>query len=243
MLVVTYHAIGTPASRVVAPLQRLEADLSSLIDAGYTLVSLDACADWLEGRIVSPPRTAVVTFDDGYASVATIALPVLQRFGVPATVFVVGGRIGLDNRWPGQPAWVPCLPLIDAHMLRDLVESGVTIGSHTWSHPHLPALDDRALDDEVVAAADRLEQLAEVPVRHLAYPYGHCGSREMVRAQSRFRTAVTSVCRTVDRHSNPYALGRIDAHDLYVAAKLNLLASAALTPYLAARRGLRALRC
>ena len=145
MLVVTYHAIGTPASRVVAPLRRFEGDLSSLIDAGYVLISLDACADWLEGRVVLPSRTAAVTFDDGYASVAEAALPVLQRLRVPATVFVVGGRLGLDNRWPSQPAWVPHLPLLDTYMLRDLVAAGVAIGSHSWSHPRLPALDDHAL--------------------------------------------------------------------------------------------------
>ncbi|MBK5297035.1 MAG: hypothetical protein JJE40_07760 [Vicinamibacteria bacterium] len=50
------------------------------------------------------------------------------------------------------------------------------------------------------------------------------------------------MCRSVDRNSDPYALERIDAHDLHVASRLNLLGSAALTPYLTARRGLRALR-
>jgi hypothetical protein len=52
---------------------------------------------------------------------------------------------------------------------------------------------------------------------------------------------VTAVARPVHRHSDPHELGRIDAHDLHVAARLNLLGSTALTPYLAARRGLRAL--
>ncbi len=241
MLIVTYHAIGTPASRVTAPARWLNDDVSALVDAGYALVSLDACADWLAGRLVLPARTAVVTFDDGYASLATEASPVLQRLQVPATVFVVGGRVGLDNRWPGQPTWVPGLPLVDSHMLRDLAASGVTIGSHSWTHPHLPLLDDDALEDEVVAAADRLEQMAGVPVRHLAYPYGLYGTREVAKARSRFRTAVTAMCRSVDRNSDPYALERIDAHDLHVASRLNLLGSAALTPYLTARRGLRAL--
>lgn len=240
MLVVTYHAIGAPPSRVTAPARWLEDDLSALIDAGFSFASLDACAEWLAGRLVLPARTAVITFDDGYASVVTVALPVLQRLQVPSAVFVVGGRIGLDNQWPGQPGWVPSLPLLDGRMLRDLTEAGVTIGSHSWSHPRLPALGDEALHDELVGAADRLEQAVDAPVRHLAYPYGPCGTREIAKARSRFRTAATAVCRPVHQHSDPHALGRLDAHDLHGAARLNVLGSIALTPYLAARRGLRA---
>ena len=242
MLIVTYHAIGAPASRVVTPAHWLEDDLSALADAGYEFVSLEACAAWLAGALVLPARTAVVTFDDGYASVASEAWPVLQRRQVPVAVFVVAGRVGLDNRWPGQPAWAPRQPLLDAPVLRELAEAGVIIGSHTWTHPRLPALDEDALDDEIAAAADRLEQIAGVAVRHLAYPYGLYGTREMARARSRFRTAVTATCRPVTRASDPHALGRIDAHDLHVAARMHLLGSPALTPYLAARRALRALR-
>ena len=62
------------------------------------------------------------------------------------------------------------MPLLDAGALRELVAAGVTIGSHSWTHPRLTALDAAALHDEVVAAADRLEQLAGVTVSHLAYP-------------------------------------------------------------------------
>ena len=90
-------------------------------------------------------------------------------------------------------------------------------------------------------AADRLEQIAGVAVRHLAYPYGSIDPAAIAKARSRFRTAVTAACRPVYRDSDPHMLGRIDAHDLHVAARLHLLGSIALTPYLGARRGLRAL--
>ena len=241
MLIVAYHAIGTPASRVTVPAGQLQDDLSALMDAGYTFVSLDACAGWLAGDLGLPARAVAVTFDDGYASVATAALPVLERRRVPATVFVVGGRIGLNNQWPGQPRWVPTLQLLDAGMLRELVTAGVTIGSHSWTHSRLTALDQAQLDDEMIGAADRLEQIAGVAVRHLAYPYGSIDPAAIAKARSRFRTAVTAACRPVYRDSDPHMLGRLDAHDLYVAARLHLLGSIALTPYLGARRGLRAL--
>jgi peptidoglycan/xylan/chitin deacetylase (PgdA/CDA1 family) len=52
-----------------------------------------------EGRL--PPRTVCITFDDGYRSVHDLALPILRKFGLPATVFVTSGFIGVDagNMW------------------------------------------------------------------------------------------------------------------------------------------------
>jgi peptidoglycan/xylan/chitin deacetylase (PgdA/CDA1 family) len=52
-----------------------------------------------EGRL--PPRTVCITFDDGYRSVHDLALPILRKFGLPATVFVTSGFVGADagNMW------------------------------------------------------------------------------------------------------------------------------------------------
>lgn len=46
-----------------------------------------------------PPRTVCITFDDGYRSVHELALPVLEEFGLPATVFVTSGHVGKGSMW------------------------------------------------------------------------------------------------------------------------------------------------
>jgi peptidoglycan/xylan/chitin deacetylase (PgdA/CDA1 family) len=57
----------------------------------------DALAALEAGRV--PPRAVCITFDDGYRSMHDLALPVLRKFGLPATVFVTTGYIGSGNMW------------------------------------------------------------------------------------------------------------------------------------------------
>lgn len=242
MLIVTYHAIGERSSPVVSTVAQLEADLTGLIEAGFRLVSLDDCAAWLAGRCELPARCGAVTFDDGYTSVVLDALPVLERLSVPTTVFVIGARIGTDNQWPGQWRSVPRMPLADAAQIRDLLAAGVAIGSHTWSHPDLPCLDEESLRAEICDSADRLEQVFAQPIRHFAYPYGHRSEREIAMARTRYRTAVNAQPGLVARGADPHDLNRVDCQDLRIARKLRLNDPPLLAPYLTARSRLRRVR-
>jgi peptidoglycan/xylan/chitin deacetylase (PgdA/CDA1 family) len=239
VLIVTYHAIEGSSSPVCCTASQFEADLDALSNAAFTFVSLDACAEWLSGLRQLPPRSIAVTFDDAYASVVTTALPVLTRLRVPATVFVIGERIGRDNQWPGQWKSIPPMRLADVGQLKEAIAAGMTIGSHSWSHAVLPQLDPSALQTEVEESAARLEQLLEAPVRHFAYPYGIRGTREIATAGRRYRTAVNADPRQVLAISDPHDLCRVDAHDLRIALRLKLVHLAAMQPYLALRRTFR----
>jgi peptidoglycan/xylan/chitin deacetylase (PgdA/CDA1 family) len=242
VIIVTYHAVASPASPVSCPPTQFIADMQGLQAAGFTFVSLDDCAGWIEREQPLPSRAVAVTFDDAYASVVTDALPILTRLSIPATVFVIGARVGGDNRWPGQWASIPTMPLADASQLQALVSAGISIGSHSWSHPVLPTLPAPELRREIDESADRLEQMLGTPVRHFAYPYGARGTREVAATRARFRTAVNAEPRLVSGRANPHDLCRIDCHDLRIAVQLRTLEPAVLAPYLAVRRGLRAIR-
>jgi peptidoglycan/xylan/chitin deacetylase (PgdA/CDA1 family) len=129
-----------------------------------------------------------VTFDDAFRSVAR-ALPLLERLGVPATVFACSGYA--DD---GRPLDVPeladdlrrhpdSLATMGWGALRDLTERGLEIASHTVSHPHLPRLDDAGLRLELEESKARIEDELGRPCRFLAYPFGDCDDR--VRAAAR----------------------------------------------------------
>lgn len=240
MLIVTYHAVASPASPVCCPPAQLEQDLAGLRDAGFTFLSLDDCADWLEGRRTLPDRAIAITFDDAYASVVTQALPILVRQRVPATVFAIGARIGGDNRWPGQWESIARMPLADRAGLADLVSAGIEVGSHSWTHPLLTALEDDAASREIVDSGDRLEQLLQTRVRHFAFPYGIRGSRDIALARRRYRTAVNATPYALRSGDDPHDLHRLDSHDLGVALRLRCFP--VMRPYLAVRRGARRIR-
>lgn len=242
MLILAYHAIADESSPVTTSAAQLRSDLMALRQAGYRFQGLDACADWLDGKRSMPVRSVAVTFDDGYQSVARVALPLLRELDVPATVFVIAGRLGGDNGWPGQWPSVPRMPLMSAADVRATVSAGMVVGAHGWTHIALPELDGGQLAREVQDAGDHLEQISGLEVRHFAYPYGRRGARELAAVSRRYRTAVSATTGLVTPGALRYDLPRLDAHDIGVARRLRLLAPGSLGPYLAVRRQLRRIR-
>jgi len=89
----------------------------------------DAVQMMKDGRL--PPRAACVTFDDGYADNATVALPILKRYGIPATVFVSAGYLDGGRMW--NDTIVEALRTHpDKHLdLGDIGLPGYTLGDNT----------------------------------------------------------------------------------------------------------------
>ena len=76
-----------------------------------------------------------LSFDDGYADFIDYALPVLQRFGFGATMFMPAGLLGADNAWDPEG---PRKPLLSAAQLRQVAAAGIEVGSHGFRHLSLP---------------------------------------------------------------------------------------------------------
>lgn len=94
-----------------------------LLQRYFTVLPLSQAVQMLrENRL--PPRAVCVTFDDGYADNATVALPVLQRYGIPATVFVAAGYLNGGRMW--NDTVVESLRLYDGDEL-DLSRLGMPI--------------------------------------------------------------------------------------------------------------------
>ena len=99
VLVLCYHGVSErwPSYLAVTPNQ-MARQLGFLVDRGFRGATF-------EQAVTSPParRTLAVTFDDGYRSVMTHALPILERLGLPGTVFVPTDFVGRDGpmSWPG----------------------------------------------------------------------------------------------------------------------------------------------
>jgi peptidoglycan/xylan/chitin deacetylase (PgdA/CDA1 family) len=109
-----------------------------------------------------------VTFDDALAGVARHALPVLHDLGLPATLFTV------STMWGRTPPWWPGSgPTMTRTELVEAAAHGMTLAAHTRTHASLPRLPAAALREEVAGSRAELEDLAGVPVRQFAYPFGH----------------------------------------------------------------------
>jgi peptidoglycan/xylan/chitin deacetylase (PgdA/CDA1 family) len=186
LLILCYHAVDPawPADLCVTP-AALERQLAELARAGYRGAGFsEALGDRHGGRVV------VITFDDSYRSVLELAKPLLDRYDFPGTIFVPTDWAGEQRpmRWDGIDQWLgtphePSLRALDWQELGALANAGWEIGSHTCSHPHLPALDDRSLTRELAASKALIEEQLRRPCTALAYPYGEVDARVQAATQ------------------------------------------------------------
>jgi len=186
VIVLNYHALSEhwPAPLSVTP-SKFEAQLRLLIERGYRGATIHAAI-----HAPPAPKTLAITFDDGYRSVLELALPILSRLGLPATVFVPTDFPGTQElmTWPGIDGWLngpyrsELMPM-SWQELGVLVAAGWEVGSHTRSHPRLTALDDAALAAELIESRHRCEQQLGIACRSLAYPYGDHDDRVVEAAR------------------------------------------------------------
>lgn len=182
--VLMYHEVNEPAeawgSLAVSPAVFSE-QLSYLVDAGYTTMTAGALAALIAEGGQAPPRTVVLTFDDGFEDFHRHAVPALVEHGCTATVFVTTGWVqdaGSESaaKRPGRMlAW---------SQVAEVVTAGMEAGAHSCQHPQLDQIPAALLREELYTSKARLEDRLGIPVLGLAYPYGYSNSRvrEMARA-------------------------------------------------------------
>lgn len=117
-----------------------------------------------------PDDQVALTFDDGYEEFYTTAWPVLERYGLTATVFLVVDCLGRDSGWAGQGAHRSA-PLLTWEQVRELAAHGITLGSHTLTHPHLSTLARDEARREICVSRDILQDRLGVEVSLFSYPY------------------------------------------------------------------------
>ena len=201
--ILMYHSISERPNADTRPHAvhpaEFEQQLAHLKDGGYTPLTFGSLLASLDGTGPAlPARPIVLTFDDGYADFHSAALPLLNRFGVPATVFVTSGW--LDDAGP-DAAGRPLDAMLSWSQVRELVSAGIEIGGHSHSHPQLDQLPDGELRDELRRNKELLEDKAGCEVTTMAYPYGYSSARvrRAVRAAG-YRAAAAVNNAIADRH-------------------------------------------
>jgi peptidoglycan/xylan/chitin deacetylase (PgdA/CDA1 family) len=131
---------------------------------GYQTLTLGQLRLALEGRVI-PPKTVVITFDDGYRDFYIDAFPSLRRYGFTASVFLATGRI------QDTPARIEGVDYMTWREVCELHAAGIEFGSHTVSHPDLRSLGPEEIDYEVCFSKDTIEDHLGAAVRSFAYPF------------------------------------------------------------------------
>lgn len=171
-----YHSVAPEGPRYLTVTAELfERQLAALRREGYRSGDLAALAEAAAGSRIDP--TAFLTFDDGFRDNYETALPLLREYGFGAFVFVLpplldqGGAFGWPEVAADRERFPATMRSVDWSMLEAMKEGGFEVGSHTLTHPHLPALRGEALREELSESRARIvERLGSCDT--IAYPFG-----------------------------------------------------------------------
>jgi peptidoglycan/xylan/chitin deacetylase (PgdA/CDA1 family) len=138
-------------------------------------------------------RGVAVTFDDALADFHDYAFPILERYSVPASVFVVTKTLedpAAEADWIDPPSKSP-IETLTSSQITELRDQGISFYSHTHTHRDLTKLDDRTCEEDLRRSRDVLGALLAAPVNILAYPRGDYDARvARLAARAGFEYAV-----------------------------------------------------
>jgi len=204
-----------------------EAQMKVLKDREIAVIGMQDFLAWKRGEKAIPPRCAIITFDDGWATQYTVAWPILKKFGYPLTLFLyTEGVRGGSLAGGGSISW---------EQLADMRDNGVDIEAHSATHQDLReghaimvaqpgakrtkkkltgAEYEEWLHNEVVGCKELLEQKLAIKVNCFAVPFGYCNEHiKQLARDSGYDALFTVYGQALMIDSPPDALGRyaIDA--------------------------------
>lgn len=190
--ILCYHSVSDlkegglcPGSNIL--LKNFKEQMQLLIKSGFYTVSLAELERFLDGKINLPPKSFIVTFDDGYKNIKNNVVPFLSCLGISCIIFIttdyigcrrpfpfeewtsVGGKSGRRNSNDVDEEFFP-LTVSDIVELSNM--GNVLIGSHSSDHRSFIKQKRFEIEEKLVKSRQILENITGRAVNHFAYPYG-----------------------------------------------------------------------
>jgi len=187
--ILMYHYISTPPEdadiyRVdlsVAP-ANFRAQMRYLVENGFTAIDLYDLSLAITNKKQLPPKPVIITIDDGYLDAYTEAFPILQEFGLKATVFIITQFV--DDRHPAYMDW---------GMIREMAAAGHRMEPHSKTHLNMDGRERDFLVYQALGSQQTLAHHIGYTPRYFAYPGGRYDEATLeVMAELDFWGAVTT---------------------------------------------------
>jgi len=185
---------------------KFEEQMKWLADNGYQTITVSQLVNLIYNGGQIPERPVVITFDDGNSDIYINAFPILKKYGFVATFYLVESYIN------GQD-------MITTDQVKELIQSGWEIGSHSKTHAHLPAAGTDLAQEIRMSKLD-MEKLLGVKINSFAYPFGEIND-EVIRLTSAYGfTSGVGLSESVTHGRNTiYYLSRIEIQNDFDMAK------------------------
>ena len=174
--VLMYHKVNdVQPNPTTVPTAVFAEQMALLGELGYVPVSLEQVRDHYVGGAALPRGAVLITFDDGYRDNLANALPILQRHGFPAVIFVPIGFLDGDRPLPHEEA-LRALgvrnPTVGWDELAALDAGGIRVESHGIGHRPVSELEPADAAREIALSKLRLEERLGRPVEAYAFVKG-----------------------------------------------------------------------
>jgi glycosyltransferase involved in cell wall biosynthesis/peptidoglycan/xylan/chitin deacetylase (PgdA/CDA1 family) len=232
--ILNYHRVAPAVPGIALPTlnatpEQLGQQLAGLQRRGYVFRPLSEMLRLHRLGQSAPPRTLVLTFDDGFAAVYRYALPILRQYDAPATVFL--STAYLDSRDPfpfdrwgeafrraaPEDTWRP----LTLDECREMLASGlIELGAHTHTHRHFACTPELFYDD-ARESIERVRQCFGLEEVGFAFPFGYYNQRLMEDVRRAGASCALTLDRClVDPRRDPFGWGRFGVDDWDTAATL-----------------------
>jgi peptidoglycan/xylan/chitin deacetylase (PgdA/CDA1 family) len=202
--ILMYHVIndppaGAPYPLLYVPAAEFDAQMQALKSAGWVGVTLDQLwANWTTGAKLPAGKPFVITFDNGYYSQYSAALPELKRLG-----WVADENMQLTGLPPSQGG-------LTNQEIEAMVKAGWELDTQGISHADLVELSGSDLAAQVAGARHTIQQRFHVPVNWFCYPSGQYDAAVIAEVKAAgFKGSTTVVPGWASRTSDPYELPRL----------------------------------
>jgi peptidoglycan/xylan/chitin deacetylase (PgdA/CDA1 family) len=154
-----------------------------------------------------PFKSFCITFDDGYEDNFTHALPILQKYGFKATIYLVPHYA--YNSWENFEEGT-FDKLLNLDQIKYMKESGlIEFGSHTLNHKNLVTIPKKEANEEIQNSKKEVEQIIAQTCKAFAYPYGKYNEQTILMVEKAGYTNATVVKRGFFEHDNPFVIKRV----------------------------------
>jgi peptidoglycan/xylan/chitin deacetylase (PgdA/CDA1 family) len=177
--ILAYHKIGEPPHGTwqtwnYVPTETFLDHLSILAQDGWQVIDLDRLVAGVVDGDPLPRRSAVLTFDDGYQSMLTVAEPCLAKFGHPSVLFVPTEFVGGSNQF--DTGSEPEEPICTWDELRELQQRGCSVQSHSAAHRSFDELPFEQQVEELVTSKQAMEENLDHAIHSFSFPFGARGN-------------------------------------------------------------------
>lgn len=198
--VLNYHQINdADHNALTVSVKDFEEQMRYLSENGYNTITVDEMLNAFKNNAEIPSKTVIITFDDGYQDNFKNAYPILQKYDLKATMFVITDYVSL---YPNYIMWDEA---------KEMQDSGVmNLESHTMDHLNLLKIDKDEAELQLRESKMWLEKHLKKPVKFIAYPEGDYNKDTIaILKKLGYEGAFTVSFGLVSKSDDPYEMPRV----------------------------------